>query len=119
MLQIKKNSTILYFKYNLNFLFRNKKLSNFYKASKHVSQSITLRAPKNFNIGKHKILNLNYQTHSAILTLKKKIKLNSFISQNDLLFNACSKSLLLTPTLSLKSAHISIRTQFKIMWLGI
>lgn len=119
MLQIKKNSVLTSLKYNLNFLFRNRRLTQHYRASRHVTQSITLRSPKHFNIGKHKILNLNYQTPKALVRIHKKIKVMSFLSQSDLLFRVSSKVLLLTPTLSLRSVRMAIKAKFKIKWLEI
>lgn len=119
MLQIKKNGLVTLCKFNLQFLFRNKKISDKYLAQKNVTQSITLRSPKHFNIGKYKIFNLNYQTPQARLTLKKKLKLQSFMNSDKLLFNIFYKYLTLTPTIFLKSIKITFTTKFKIKWLEI
>lgn len=119
MLQIKKKGYLVDCKFNLQFLFRNKKISDKYLANKKVTQSITLRSPKHFNIGKHKIFNLNYKTPSAHLTLKKNMGLYSFLGTDTTLFNTLSKYLTLTPTIFLKSVKLVFKTKFKIKWLEI
>lgn len=119
MLQIKKIGCITKCKYSLQFLFKNKKISDKYLANKQISKIITLRAPKHFNIGKHKVLNLNYQTPQVSLNFKKKLMLNSFLKSDNLLSNLVSKYLTLTPTIFLKSVKITLTTKFKIKWLEI
>ncbi len=77
MLQIKKKASLLVCKYNLQFLFRNKTLSDNYQAKKLVTNSIILRAPKHFNIGKQKISNLNYKTPKLIVKFAKNLTTSS------------------------------------------
>ena len=119
MLKIKKEAMLVYCKYNLQFLFRNKKLAALYQAKKKVSSSITLRSPKHFNIGKHKILNLNYVTPTLIIKSISKININSLTNSPDLILEICSKKIQLNPTLSVKSIKVGVKTKFKLKWLVI
>lgn len=119
MLQIKKSALLTSCKYNLQFLFRNKMLSNYYKAKKQTTQAITLRSPKHFNIGKHKVLTLNYKTPKFIINFKKKIMLTSLLKAQGDLLSSVSRALLITPTLSVKSVRLTVKTKFKLKWLEI
>lgn len=119
MLQIKKKSTLVSCKYNLQFLFRNGKLSKKYLAKKIVSHFITLRAPKNFNIGKLKILTLNYKTSNLIININKVINVKQMIHSNKSLFLSLAKAISTNPTLLVNSIKITIQSSFKLKWLEI
>lgn len=117
MLQIKKKCLLVFCKYNLKFLFRNKNLSKNYLVKKKVSKSIILRSPKHFNIGKQKILNLAYKTPSLLIKFNNKLTVNTLVSHHDLLLETVSKKLQLTPTVATNSVKFTIKTKFKIKWL--
>lgn len=118
MLQINKKATLVSSKYNLHFLFWNKNIANNYLTKKSVSTLITLRSPKHFNIGKHKIRSLNYKTRFLVLKFNKKITTQSILNSPNLLYSCLKKGITLTPTIYINSIKISIKTVFKLMWLG-
>lgn len=119
MLQIKKNGLLIQAKYNLQFLFRNKTIASKYLARKGVTQSITLRAPKNFNIGKYKTLSLNYSTPKLLINCKSRVKVLSIIYSPHIFYACAKKRITSTPTLSIGSVNFTVKTKFKLMWLGI
>ena len=119
MLQIKKKSKIILCKYNLNFLFRNKKLANQYVSKKITPHFITLRSPKNFNIGKYKIFSLNYKTPNVIFSFNKAIMTQTIIYNPRLLFNSLTKCIKTNPTLYVNSIRVTIKSLFKLMWLVV
>lgn len=119
MLQIKKKGFLVKVKYNLNFLFRNKKFAEKYKAKKGVAKLIILRAPKHFNIGKHKLLSLNYKTMSLVQDVKIKFFVGALQKKTSRLYNIFLKTFILTPTISIYSMRLVIKTKFKIKWLVI
>lgn len=118
MLQIKKNGKLITSKYNLQFLFRNKTIASKYLAKKKVTHSITLRAPKNFNIGKNKILNLNYMTNNLILKSRNNVTVSSLLNSSSFFYICAKKRIKLTPTLIINSIRFTVKTKFKLMWLG-
>jgi len=119
MLQIKKKAVLSSCRYTLQFLFRNKQLKPDYIIKKKKSQMIYLRSPKHFNIGKQKIISLNYRTPSFVLPVAYQFFINSLVSSPNLIYKIFTKKLLLTPTTSAKSIKINVNTKFKLKWLGI
>lgn len=119
MLQIKKKAVLSMCRYTLQFLFKNKQLKPSYIIKKQKTQMVYLRSPKHFNIGKQKIITLNYRTPNFILTTSHKIFINSLISSSNLVYKILTKKILLTPTTSAKSIKISVNTKFKLKWLEI
>jgi len=114
VLQIKKKSKIVSIKYNMQFLFRNKNLAKKFRAKKIVSHSIILRSPKHFNIGKQKVLNLNYKTPKLFFKTKYSFFLRSLLYSDKLLFKLASKKIKLTPTLLVNSIRLVVKTSYKI-----
>ncbi len=119
MLQINKKGIITLVKYNLQFLLWNKKIANDYLAKKTISSLITLRSPKHFNIGKHKIFSLNYKTRYLILSFNNKINTKSIINSPKFIYLCLKKRLNLTPTVFIYSIKFTMKTSFQLMWLGI
>lgn len=119
MLQIKKKAVLSSCKYTLQFLFRNKQLNSEYTLKKTKSQMIYLRSPKHFNIGKQKIINLNYRTPTFIVKTSHQFFISSLFRGSNSIYNVFTKKLLLTPTTSAKSIKIVVNTKFKLKWLEI
>ena len=119
MLQIKKRSKITSFKCNFIFLFRNKKLAKEYVCKKVTPHFITIRAPKNFNIGKHKVYSLNYKTPKLIFKLNKDVMVKSLVTAPQLLLNSLTKSIKTNPTIFVNSVRVTIKSFFKLMWLVV
>ena len=117
MLQIKKKAKLMDAKYLLQLIFRSKALATTYSVKKTQTQSIYLRAPKNFNIGKQKIFNLNYKSLGVNLKLNIKFYINAFISNTPTLFTNLCKYSQTNTYLAPKSIKIRIKTKFTIMWL--
>ncbi len=117
MLQIKKKGHVVSTKFNVQFLFRKRNFLD-YKLQKSKNQCITLRSPKNFNIGKYKIYSLNYKTPTLIN--KKNYKFFFTDTKNFfLLYQILIKLIKITPTTRVNSIRIKIKTSFKLMWLEI
>lgn len=119
MLQIKKKGQLICCKYNLLFLFRRPKPSYEYQVRRQVGHSITLRAPKHFNIGKNKILNLNYKTPTLFLRKKYPLFIDSLSSDTYSLFLLLHKRIKTTPALKVNSIRVRVLTKFTIRWLEI
>lgn len=119
MLKIKKFSKLIECKYNLTFLFKKRNISSVYNLKKQQSSSIILRSPKHFNIGKHKIINLNFKTPNLFFKSSTSLFLPSFIFSPSLLYKNLSKRVKTTPTININSIRISIQTKFKLKWLVI
>lgn len=119
MLQINKKATITLVKYNLQFLLWNKKIANNYLAKKTISNLITLRSPKHFNIGKHKIFSLNYKTRYLFLKFNSKVNTKSIINSSKFIYLCLKKRLTLTPTIFIHSIKFTVKTFFKLTWLGM
>jgi hypothetical protein len=119
LLQIKKKSKIILCKYNLTFLFRNKKLAKQYISKKVTPHFITLRAPKNFNIGKYKIFSLNYKTPNLSFSFDKNIMTQTIILNPSLLMSSLTKCIKTNPTLYVNSIRVTIKSLFKLMWLVV
>ena len=119
MLKIKKTSTLCESKYNLNFLFKKRNLGSNYRLKLQQSSSIILRSPKHFNIGKHKIINLNFKTPALLVRSNNSFFLPSLVSSQNSLYKILSKRIQTTPTITVNSIRISIKTKFKLMWLVI
>jgi hypothetical protein len=119
MLQINKNAKITLYKYNLLFLFRNKNFCKFTNIKKTKTSNITLRAPKHFNIGKHKVFNLNYKTRNFLIKSNNKAATKCFVLSPNHIFYALQKRIQTTPTLFVNSLSITIQTKFKLKWLEI
>ena len=117
MLQINKKSILLKVKYNLQFLTWNKIIANKYLTKKSISNLITLRSPKHFNIGKNKFNSLNYKTKKLYIQFNGKIRTSSIINSTKFLYTCFKKKILLTPTISINSLKITVKTLFKLMWL--
>ncbi len=119
MLQIKKNSKLIFTKYNLIFLFRRKSKKNSYMVKKQKTSTILLRAPKHFNIGKQKILSLNYKMPNLRLPSDTPISLNTFLTKKDIVFSILLRRAKLTPVTVIGSIRLTIKTKFQITWLEI
>ena len=119
MLQIKKNCSLIECKYNLLFLFRKRSIESVYPLKKQKTSSITLRSPKHFNIGKHKIVNLNFKTPSLFYKSHSNIFLHSLFFSKSLLYKILTKRIKTTPALYVHSVRISVKAKFKLTWLVI
>ncbi len=117
MLQINKKSILLKVKYNLQFLTWNKKLAKKYLVKKSKSTLITLRSPKHFNIGKHKFETLNYKTKKLFIKFNTKVRTSSIITSTNFFYNSLKKKISLTPTISVNSLKMTVKTLFRLMWL--
>ena len=84
-----------------------------------MSSLITLRSPKHFNIGKHKILSLNYKTRYLFLNFNNKIGTKSIINSPKFIYLCLKKRLNLTPTIFIHSIKLTVKTVFQLMWLGM
>ena len=118
MLQIKKKFKILNIKYSLQFLLKNKNWVNTYKLKKRQSTSVILRSPKHFNIGKQKIINLNYKLASLDLCIPTYIYFSNFLMNPKSLYKFLQKRTNKSLGFSNKSIKLVVETKFKIMWLG-
>ncbi len=99
---------------NLNYLairgvFITKKLSKKIKTQ----SMVFLRAPKHFNIGKHKILSFNTKKSYV---LKTKLKMHSIciIKHNKFFFNLLNNIIKVHPLYNVKS--LVINTKINILW---
>ena len=119
MLQIKKNAKFVSCTYNLQILFRRKNLTKSYTLKKTLTQTIHLRSPKHFNIGKQKITNLNFKSINLKLLKLSPFFMTSFFRDSTLLYSALKKSIKTTPTLFVSSVHCLVKTSFKLKWLVI
>lgn len=119
MLQIKKKAKLIKLSYSLKFLFRENKQKKLYFLKKKLSQTITLRSPKHFNIGKYKTYNINYKTLLLDVYKNNFFHLNLFFIENTNTFFVLSKRILTTPVLHVNSIKLRISTKFKIKWLEI
>lgn len=117
MLQIKKKAALTLCKYNLMFLFRKSNYKTHF-VRKQKTQSIFLRSPKHFNIGKQKIYNLNYKTPTLFFKQTYPLFITSVFNTN-ILYNFLKKRIQTSPTLKVNSLKITVQTTFKIMWLEI
>lgn len=79
MLKIKKSGFLIKASHIFSILFRSKKLTKFFTLKKKLSQLITLRSPKHFNIGKNKTYTVNSKVSNTVFNFKKKMHLNSFL----------------------------------------
>lgn len=114
MLQIKKRGILISCKINMQYLARNKRYTSLYKARKQCSQVVTLRAPKHFNIGKHKIFNLNYKTPQNLFSCKNNFSIQNLYNPSAVaqaLTQVCST----TPLLSIKSCVVTFKTKIKLV----
>jgi len=116
MLQIKKSAKVHSIKYSLQFLFQVKKTNREFFLKKSKSQSIILRSPKHFNIGKQKIINVNYKNFCVEIGTKTDIHINSILNTNHNLFNKLSKYIITNTYLTPKSIKVKLKTQFIIIW---
>jgi len=117
MLKIKKSGFLIKASHTFSILFRSKKLTRFFTLKKKLSQLITLRSPKHFNIGKNKIYTVNSKVSNTVFSFKKKMHLNSFLEAQyswKLFSKKCLKNTYLLP----KALTLVYKTKFKIMWLG-
>ncbi len=80
MLKIKKSGFLVKASHIFSVLFRSKNLKNFVLLKKKLSQLITLRSPKHFNIGKNKVYTVNSKVCNTVISFKKKMHLNSFLN---------------------------------------
>lgn len=119
MLQIKKSMTLQNCKYNLSFLFRKKRFDKLYTVRKQKSSVIVLRAPKHFNIGKQKVLNLNYQTPDLILPMELPMSLFTFLKRPYAMYSAFLKRVRTNPALGVKSVRLRVSTKILLKWLEI
>lgn len=119
MLQIKKKAQLKTVCYSLLFLFRSREHNSSYFLRKQLTQTVTLRSPKHFNIGKYKIFNLNYKTINLSVVKGFKFHLNTMSNTGSYLFKKLSTHIQCSPVLRVNSIKLSINTKFKLMWLGI
>lgn len=117
MLQIKKQGTLSYCKYNLLFTFQKKKASYEYGVTTTKTQLITLRSPKHFNIGKLKVYNLNFKTPNLIFYKEHVFCISTLFRSKDSLFRLFTRKIKTTPALLVSSVCVRVKTQFKLMWL--
>lgn len=116
MLQIKKFSTNISFIYKFQLLFRFKALKNDYILKKKLTNSIILRSPKHFNIGKQKITNLNYKFINIHISKNLNVNTMLLINTNNI-FKLSNKTIQTNSYLSLKSLKLNLKTKFIIKWL--
>lgn len=119
MLQIKKSMALQNCKYNLSFLFRKKRFDKLYRVRKQKSSVIVLRAPKHFNIGKQKVINLNYQTPGLIVPLESPVALHTFLNRPQALYTVLIKRIKTNPVLGVKSVRVRVSSKILLKWLEI
>ena len=119
MLQIRKKSLLVQCKYNLRLLFRRRGIESQYRVQKQKTSSIILRSPKHFNIGKQKITNLNFRTPDLSYGTVHSFFLHTLFISHTTLYKLLVKRIKTTPVLGVNSLRVSIKTQFKLRWLGI
>ena len=119
MLQIKKKSQLIQCKYNLRLLFRRRGIESQYHIRKQKTSSIILRSPKHFNIGKQKIINLNFKTPDLSYASIHNFFLHTLFISQTTLYKLLVKRIKTTPVLGVSSMRVSVKTQFKLRWLGI
>lgn len=116
MLKINKNSLTKWSHYNLTFLFRVASLRKTFLLKEKKSQTITLRAPKHFNIGKHKIYSLKTKALNYRVFFKKHMNINFFF-KNQKTWTILSKLLSRSVHMLPKTISLRITTKFKLKWL--
>lgn len=119
MLQIKKKGLLVGCKYNLLFLFRKRGIEKVYPVRKQKTNSITLRSPKHFNIGKNKITNLNFKTPDLYYPSSCNFFIKTLFVSPKILYKLLVKRIRSTPALGVNSIRVSIKTSFKLKWLVI
>ena len=90
---------------------RNKQIN----IKKQVSHSILLRAPKHFNIGKHKIKNLNYK-YSNVYKLNLLIKVPLFLHNIANIIGLAQKIITKNTLFLINSHQCTVCTKFKVFF---
>lgn len=93
MLQIHKNTIESRVSYGVQFLLRSKRYNTEFLLRKKKQATIHLRAPKHFNIGKQRILSLNYTAVNLQLVSKRGLNLYSFIYNDKHLYFSFAKKI--------------------------
>lgn len=119
MLQIKKKAQLTTVGYSLIFLFRSREHNSSYRLRKQLTQTVTLRSPKHFNIGKYKIFNLNYKTINLNVTRGFKFHINALNNTSSYIFKKLSTPVESSPVLRVNSVKLLVSTKFKLKWLEI
>lgn len=117
MLKINKNAVLKQVHYNITFLFRAKSLDEKFLLKKKASQVVTLRSPKHFNIGKHKVLSVNSKALNVVKHFNKPVHISFLLRGNNTwasLGRVLENNIYFLP----KTLSIKISTKFKIKWLG-
>jgi hypothetical protein len=117
MLQIKKLSNSLKATYKLQTIFRLNDLKKKYSLKKKISNSVILRSPKHFNIGKQKIKSINYIFVNIGFVVKKNVYSNIIQQDTKYLFKLLDKFTETNIYIKTDSVKLSIKTKFIIMWL--
>lgn len=99
--------------HNLTFLFREKNLDSQFLLKKKQNQLITLRAPKHFNIGKHKIYSLNTKVLNLKYSIKKKMHVNYLFKKKDI-WSSLTKVLIKNTYILPKSVTVGVLVKFKL-----
>jgi hypothetical protein len=105
--------------YSLIFLFRSREHNSSYFLKKQIAQTVTLRSPKHFNIGKYKIFNLNYKVIDLNVSKGFKFHLNALTNTGSYFFRKLSTPIQSSPVLRVNSIKLSVSTKFKLKWLEI
>lgn len=117
MLQIKKKFKFIKVLHSFQFLLKNKTWNNKYKLKKTLSKSIILRSPKHFNIGKQKIININYKMDPTSIKLTSCMFFYNFIYNSKLIYYIFLRNSIKNVGFSSKSIKLVVKGKFKIMWL--
>jgi hypothetical protein len=117
LLQIKKDSILSSLNYQLTFLSRQKSFQKIFKLKRQLSTTVFLRSPKHFNIGKHKLVSLNFKNINLKIYPIVAIPTRLLLKPTGEIFSLLIKPIGVNTTVLPKSLKVIIRTHFKLIWL--
>lgn len=111
------NKKLKYIYINYNFFTLQPKTTTILNNLKKKQSIVSLRAPRNFNIGKYKVYNLNNKLKLKFYVQKVYSHLFNFTNINLLNFYKLHKHLNLFKLNKVKSISFLIKTTIKFIWL--
>ena len=94
-----------------------KELQKMFKLKKQLTTTVFLRSPKHFNIGKHKLINLNFKVVNLKIRPNTVIPTTTLLAPSSQTFSTFFKPLMVNTTILPKSVKVTVVTSFKLIWL--
>ncbi len=117
LLQIKKASILSSLNYQLTFLSRQKSFQKMFHLKRQLTTAVFLRSPKHFNIGKHKLVSLNFKNINLKVYPTAPVPMGLLLKPTGEIFSLLIKPIAINTTILPKSLKVTILTQFKLIWL--